>query len=60
MVQKQEEYPASTGGTVVERGYSNPGCVGLSLGHITLFSSFLIPFCVTIFSKFFLKKIVTN
>ena len=27
--------------------------MGSSLGHVTLFSSFIKPFCVTIFSKFF-------
>ena len=40
--------------TMVERGHSKPGCVSSSLGRVTLFSSFLIPFCVMIFSKFFL------
>ena len=38
---------------MVEHWYYKPECAGSSLGHITLFSSFLKPFSATIFSKFF-------
>ena len=47
---------ASTGGTVVERGYSKPGCVSLSLGHITPFLRFLYLFVSQFFLSFFLNS----